>query len=906
MPEPLDRQQFARWLEVEERNVESYEGLRSVPTEYVRFLGSKYAWLSKNDHDREAFEVIVLILRVVEYITDPAERADQSYWACRGMAATCSFLGLWRASIEGYNRAISVGEGGAYALIEASYHGPGGPGSAAQYQPADHRELGSMHGRIGSYGDAVDHHRRAGERLEGVRSRLDAHTYRDELARLRNARALVHMDLGEHEEAERESLAAARIEEELGEENPHRFLQAAIDYVSAGRARRELALRRDEGYEQSFVAFDDALRVLTRAPSGRREHSDRESEVLLQRGRTHLLDGDHEAALVDLKKALSLTSDFNLVQHAGEHHLCLGDAHLELGDTARARESLEEAVALAEGLGTPESLWQARCTLAAVRRDEDRPGEARDELRKCIDTIEGLRSQSLPESSKISMLGPKDRPDEELVVDLCGHASEGTDAAGVPEITEAFGYVERSKSRVLAERLATRDLADPVGVPAELMDRERELVGSLMALQDRECRSNAAAGAYDLSAKIEETERGLREARDRIRASGRDGEEYVAMREGAPLDYAGVLSILGSPEAAGRPGTGTDGGARGGPGRVVLVEYFVAEEKVLVFVGRADFGEPRLYEIGISRDALHEVFAGLKPDNYLASWDLGAWQRDMGPLVEPIEECSGEGDVVWLVPHRELHRLPLHALEVEDRCLADRNPVFFTPSASILRYSKAKNPGRAPETALVLGDSLPEPDGLPCAAEEARGVAALFGTDAYLGDRATKGLLREELRRAGGEIDVLHLACHGAFEPDDPLGSRIELAPGDGDGGRPDLTVEDVLGLDLKATLVTLSACESGLSKIHPGEELVGMTRSFLYAGTPALLVSLWSVDDESTGVLMERFYEALLDPSPGGEDGARTSKARALQAAQRSVRSNDRFDHPFHWASFVLLGDWE
>jgi hypothetical protein len=141
MTEPLDREQFTRWLEVETGNVESYEGLRSVPTEYVRFLGSKYAWLSENDYDREAFEVIVLILRVVEHILDPAERTEQSYWACRGMAVTCSFLGLWQASIEGYDRAICIGDDGGYALIEAVYLGPGGPGSAAQYQPADHREL---------------------------------------------------------------------------------------------------------------------------------------------------------------------------------------------------------------------------------------------------------------------------------------------------------------------------------------------------------------------------------------------------------------------------------------------------------------------------------------------------------------------------------------------------------------------------------------------------------------------------------------------------------------------------------------------------------------------------------------------------------------------------------------------
>jgi len=96
---------------------------------------------------------------------------------------------------------------------------------------------------------------------------LDAHTYRDELARLRNARALVHMDLGEYDEAERDSLAAAQIEEELGEENPHRFLQAAIDYTSAGRARREIALRNEDSLAPTFAALGDALRVLGRAPS---------------------------------------------------------------------------------------------------------------------------------------------------------------------------------------------------------------------------------------------------------------------------------------------------------------------------------------------------------------------------------------------------------------------------------------------------------------------------------------------------------------------------------------------------------------------------------------------------------------------------------------------------------------
>lgn len=836
-------------------------------------------------------------------MADPTERVELSYATWRRAAITSSLLGFWQESIAAYEKTICFGERGEYARVAEARPGPG---REAVYEPADHRELGSMYGRVAAFSQAQEHLSVAAARLEEVRRRLDEHTYRDELARLLNARAIVHMDLGEYEAAEDNALAAARIQEALGQQNSLRFLQAAIDYVTAGRARRELARGGDEDYTASFEAFGDALRVLDLVPDEdrNREHSDRESEVRLQRGRTRILDGDYDAAIEDLEKALSLSSPFNLVQHAGEHRLYLGEAHLELGDLPRARESLEEAVELAERHGTPETLWRGRYALAKILKAEGHSEESRDQLRGCIETIEQLRSQHLPESSKISMLDLKDRPYEELIVDLCGWASRGAEASEAQEVAEAFGYVERAKSRVLAEQLAAQDLGEPAGVPPELVGEERELTGALRALQDPESRANDARGAYDRGARVEEAERRLQETRDRIRACGSGGEEYVAMREAAPLDYGGVRDVLALSESAGSSEPAGGGQAR----RVVLVDYFVAEDRVFVFVGRADLEAPRLYEVGVSRDALEawaEVFAGIKPCNYPTVWDLEAWQREMGGLIEPIEECSEEGDVLWIVPHRELHRLPLHALG--GRYLAERNPVFYTPSTSVLRYSRAKNRGRAPETAVVFGDSLPEDDPLPSAADEAIAVAVLFGADAYLGARATKEALFEELRRAGGEVDVLHLACHGKFEPEAPLESRIELAPEAGGGDEePDLTAQDVLGLDLEAAIVTLSACESGLSKIRPGEELVGLTRSFLYAGTPSLVVSLWSVDDDSTGVLMQRFYEALLGHPSGGSDGTRTSKVQALWAAQRTVMSVARFDHPFHWSSFILVGDWE
>ena len=96
---------------------------------------------------------------------------------------------------------------------------------------------------------------------------------------------------------------------------------------------------------------------------------------------------------------------------------------------------------------------------------------------------------------------------------------------------------------------------------------------------------------------------------------------------------------------------------------------------------------------------------------------------------------------------------------------------------------------------------------------------------------------------------------------------------------------------------MTHSACESGLGKVSWGDEIWGFTRSFLSAGAPALLVSLWSVADESTERLMTRFYQHL-----GGQLDARKF---ALRLAQLDVMREPKFSHPFFWAPFDLVGNW-
>src|SRR5262249_10580039 len=109
----------------------------------------------------------------------------------------------------------------------------------------------------------------------------------------------------------------------------------------------------------------------------------------------------------------------------------------------------------------------------------------------------------------------------------------------------------------------------------------------------------------------------------------------------------------------------------------------------------------------------------------------------------------------------------------------------------------------------------------------------------------------DKLRQYGLSAGKIHIAAHGIFRADSPMFSSLRL-------GDTWLNLFDIFNLHLGAELITLSACETGMSAVSEGDELLGLARGFLYAGTPSLVVSLWTVNDRSTAQLMRRFYEGL------------------------------------------------
>jgi CHAT domain-containing protein len=147
---------------------------------------------------------------------------------------------------------------------------------------------------------------------------------------------------------------------------------------------------------------------------------------------------------------------------------------------------------------------------------------------------------------------------------------------------------------------------------------------------------------------------------------------------------------------------------------------------------------------------------------------------------------------------------------------------------------------------------------------------------------------------------IIHFATHGLLNSEHPTLSGIVLSLYDEQGRPIDgfVRLHEIYNLKLNAELVVLSACRTALGREIKGEGLVGLTRGFMYAGTPSVVASLWDVRDQATSELMSRFYEGMF------KDGKRP--AAALRAAQVSMWREQRWAAPYYWAGFVLQGEWK
>lgn len=295
-----------------------------------------------------------------------------------------------------------------------------------------------------------------------------------------------------------------------------------------------------------------------------------------------------------------------------------------------------------------------------------------------------------------------------------------------------------------------------------------------------------------------------------------------------------------------------------------------------------------------------------------------AWERPAAALSElllppRVARHLPRGGELVIVPQGVLALVPFQLLIINSSAvhLGERYALRYGPSLTSVReldlpYKSVAVPFRSDAVLVVGNPTMPivmsaggresALRSLPGAESEARFVAQRWGVEPLLGSHATESEVRRRLPTAR----IVHLATHGYAYASDVRArdSFVALAPDSVQDGL--LTVGELLddpALTLSAELVVLSACQTGLGDVKRAEGTVGLQRAFLAKGARSLLVSLWSVSDEATRLLMERFYDHwLLDSDVPG-------KAEALRRAQTDVRKRKQFEHPRFWAAFQLVG---
>lgn len=733
---------------------------------------------------------------------------------------------------------------------------------------------------------ANEHHRRW-DRGERIFSEL---LLEEDLPPSLKGRALMALALtcdylGRWPEAIKPLQEAADLYQELG------------DRVNLARALTNCGIIYTRGYMYGCEGFGPAQlseaeschrRALAIARSAKASHL--EGQAWNNLGAVHKELGRWREALHCYRRHLAISRRAGNLPGVGRAANNIGEGYQHLGQWKRAEASYRQALQVMQEHGDRYEEADILANLASLLRQRGRLEEASATFERSIEAVESLR---------VNVMALEARADyANTVTQVYGGKvllSLETGRTG-----EAFDYVERAKSRAFIEMLANRSSRPTSRVPAELLAEEQDLRARLRA----QYQANApAAETAPLEAQLEATRR-------RIHLID---AEYASFTTVAPLTHQQVRQRL--------------------PHDAVLLEYYVTPAAALVFVVTRDSVQARVLAISPA-DLEQKAFDNsrhlrrLLPDAQGRLHDPWILSRLHDSLIAPVWDRIRGKRRLYLIPHGVLHYVPFHALSYRGadggrRYLVQDLTITYAPSATVLlEYCQSKT--NSPHSScLVLGHGRD----LALAEAEARAIAALTGTRPYLGEQARREVVYQE----AGRHRYLHFSCHGVFNARFPLNSGLVLADGLLDAG------EVLDRLQLEADLVTLSACETGLSRITRGDELVGLARAFIYAGTPSVLVSLWKVDELSTRLLMEHLYRDLVSvaagsPSLGIAEALRRAQLYLMQLTSEDLRSRlaeygeepaaidrrlehlasvygiaqgDRpFAHPYFWAPFVLIGE--
>jgi CHAT domain-containing protein/Tfp pilus assembly protein PilF len=623
-------------------------------------------------------------------------------------------------------------------------------------------------------------------------------------------------------------------------------------------------------YEDAEECLQEALRLTT----DELNNNALQSLILNNIACVYSMKSDTEKARECLSKALDLAVQIKDKSAEGNIRLSLAMLELDKGNIDNAWLQSQAALEIFKEIYSPSGESDARYLLGSI--DDifnDNLLAAYEHYKEAIRLSETMRENLMLDDFKISFGGNHVTLYQQMV-SLCIRLGKAE---------EAFEYIERSKSRAFVDMLSsTSNSISAKELPQEKLDEIATLKGRLDFLRRQISTAysdvNKEASDVrqeDIAAEIIDLERAYLRTFEDIKMKD---PEWISLVSVEVANIKAVQRRLNETTA--------------------LLEFYQSGDDIIVLVIRNN-KPPSVVkvpvDIEVESDRLSNLFMSLsgrcgvgtrshefikeikKPLSYF--YDL---------LISPLQKLIEDAKHLIIIPHHFWHYLPFHALYDNDakQYIIDKFSISYAPSATALCLC-FKESEKTYSSAVIFAN--PSGD-LSFAEDEGKAIYTKFDkANLVIREKATIDKLSET-----GDTDVVHLACHGYFREDAPLFSHIVLA--DEEGKASPFFMPDIFNLRLNASLVTLSACETGLSQFTAGDELIGIARAFFYAGTPSLLSSLWTVNDRSTALLMDKFYDKLVN---NGE------KAAALRFAMQKLKAMPEYSHPYFWAPFFLSGDW-
>ncbi|MDP6439997.1 MAG: CHAT domain-containing tetratricopeptide repeat protein, partial [Candidatus Brocadiia bacterium] len=591
--------------------------------------------------------------------------------------------------------------------------------------------------------------------------------------------------------------------------------------AASAHNNRGIVFRRQKKYRQALASMDEALKIDERLRSRWGQGYDhRNIGITLHRM------GYHEEAARHLETAVRLSGEIDDAVNLTRALYALGDLRLSQERLDDAEELLTRALESARAVYMPEVEWRALRGLGLIRKAKGDRAGAIEHVGAAVEVVESVREGLKVEEFRSGFLTNK----MDLYEDMVGLLLD----AGRAE--DALSYAERSRSRNFLDILARQSF--------ELKtDRERRLYEDQGALA-REIRSLTTTLRQE---KDEKARAALAEELQKRRK--RFADLLVEIRAANP-QLSSFVSVEVVPVRELAEALGED---------VSLVVYYVMKDEVAIWVVRG--GELTVRRVKVDRRRLTEqvrAYRLMVQRRELLDEVRVASQALHALLLAPVEDVIAGSGAVGIVPHRALHCLSFASLYDGQECLVERYPLFYAPSASVLARTLGRAPARPDERpaeaaterralrVLAVGNPAagdPAYD-LPFSEREVESLARDFiDVTLLVGEKATESWVAEHI----GGFDVIHLAAHGYFDSVNPLFSALMLAPDPEAADDGTLELHEVSGLEVNARLVVLSACQSALGDLRAGDELVSLSRAFMYAGTPAIVSTLWRVDDVAT-----------------------------------------------------------